>query len=390
MKKLIRFCAAFVIALLVTLLVNAQNVPIRQVSKQAEFECIRLLSSNKVVPPGQPDLYVTYHHVWTPDLKSYPFASGGLNLAFNTEGVGKELVIVVAGGPGMPREYFQPAMSPLSRYATLVYYDRRADVLSHRPPHDYVTISELADDLDTLRRTIGYRRVTLLAHSFGSAIALNYALRYPENVKRLILVGASAFIEDPRQTEQRLTSSLTPEEAAALNRSEAQASGATMSCNTLLNRYRIFFPHYFNKPLEQNLSEANLYAAYIDALARKLSFVTSEGQFDVRSRLSEIKVPTLILAGKYDLVTPFDQVQELARGIRSSRLAVMNHSGHFPFFEENFLFTEWVRQFIVGTADLQDDLDIPQQIASPGAGTTYSPMRLDYRPGASATTSRNN
>ena len=385
MKNRSRFCAAAVMALLFSFIVKAQDAPIRQVTKQAEFDCIRLLSSNKTVPPGQPDLYLTYHHVWTPNLKTYPFETGGLKLAYNTEGVGKELVIVVAGGPGMPREYFQPAMSPLGRYATLVYYDRRADVLSTRPPHDYVTISEQADDLDTLRRTIGYRRVTLLAHSFGSAIALNYALRYPEHVKRLILVGASAAIEDPRQMEQRLTAALTPEEASALNRNEAQASGATMSCNAVMNRYRVFFPHYFQQRLEMNLSEANLYAAYFDALGRKLSFVTGEGPFDVRSRLGEIKVPTLIMVGKYDLVTPYDMSRELALGIRNSRLAVMQHSGHFPFFEENFLFTEWVRQFIVGTADLQEDMDVIQQIAAPTVQTNSNQVRSDTRMGTAVT-----
>ncbi len=363
MKKFSRLVALSLITLLFTALAQAQNVPVRTTSPQTEYECIRLMSSNRVVAAGAPDSFVTYQHVWTPNLHTYRYQAGGLNLAYNVEGKGKELAVVVAGGPGLPREYFQPALSPLGRYMTLVYYDRRADVLSGKT-HQYVTVSELADDIDELRKTLGYRRINLIAHSFGGAIALNYALRYPENVKRLILVSTSAFIEDQREVEKRLAQSLTTEEMAALNRSDAQAR-TSVSCDTVRARYRVFFPHYFNKPLEEYLAESNLYAAYFDALARKLSYVTSEGQFNVRAQLANIKVPTLVIVGRHDLVTPVRYGEELATGIPNARLAVFKHSGHFPFIEENFMFTEWVRQFFAGTVDLQEDLDIPLEIATP-------------------------
>src|SRR5689334_23033570 len=199
MKNLYRICFVLSLTLFSSFAVFAQDVPSR-----AEFECIRLISSNRAIPPGPPDKAITYHHVWIPNLHTFRFTSGGLNLAYNVEGTGKELVIVVAGGPGLPREYFQPNLSPLSRYMTLVYYDRRADTLSTKAPHDFVTVYEMADDIDVLRQTLGYNRVTLLAHSLGGAIAIDYALRYQTHVKRLILVGASAVLEDQRNVEKRL------------------------------------------------------------------------------------------------------------------------------------------------------------------------------------------
>ena len=60
--------------------------------------------------------------------------------------------------------------------------------------HGPASIAEQADDIDALRKTLGLERVTLLGHSFGATIALNYALRHPENVKRLILVSAAAVV----------------------------------------------------------------------------------------------------------------------------------------------------------------------------------------------------
>jgi proline iminopeptidase len=378
MRNFSRLLALSLLTLLFAAIGQAQNPPVRTTTAQAEYECIRLMSSNRTVAAGEPEPFVTYHHVWTPNLHSYRFRAGGLNLAYNVEGKGKELAIIVAGGPGMPREYFQPSFSPLSPYMTLVYYDRRADVLSGKT-HQFVTISEMADDIDELRKTLGYRRVNLIAHSFGGAIALDYALRYPEHLKRLVLVSTSAFIEDQREVEKRLNQSLNTEEMAAVNRSEAQAR-ATISCDMVRNRYRVFFPHYFNKPLEEYLAESNLYAAYFDALARKLSYVTGDGPFNVRSQLANVKVPTLVISGRHDLVTPVRYGEELATGIPYARLAVFKHSGHFPFIEENFLFTEWVRQFFAGTTDLQEDLDIPLEIATPSldkAGDKTSAEKVD-------------
>lgn len=359
MKKILRNCAVLSLTLLSAFATYAQQVPSR-----AEYECIRLVSSSKGVPPGPPDKAITYHHVWMPNLNTFRFTSGGLNLAYNVEGTGKELVIVVAGGPGLPREYFQPNLSTLGRYMTLVYYDRRADTLSTKPPYGFVTVSEMADDIDALRITLGYNRVTLLAHSLGGATALDYALRYPTHVKRLILVGTSAVLEDQRNVERRLVQLLKPEQLASYNANDGQGR-STISCEQVLNRYRALFPAYFHKQLESQYQEMSLYSVYFDALAKKLVFASNEGPFDYRARLNEIKVPTLVIQGKFDAVTTMNQASELARGLPNARLAVLTHSGHFPFIEENFMFTEWVRQFMSGTVDLQEDLMVPQEIATP-------------------------
>jgi pimeloyl-ACP methyl ester carboxylesterase len=258
-----------------------------------------------------------------------------------------------------------------------VYYDRRADTLSTRAPHEFVTVSEMADDIDALRRTLGYNRVTLLAHSLGGAVAIDYALRYPINVKRLILVGTSADLEDQRNVEKRLLQSLSPEQLAAYNASDTTGR-STISCEQVSNRYRALFNAYFHKPLESHYQEASLYSVYFDALGKKLIYASNTGPFDYRARLNEITAPVLILQGKYDLVTTMNQAEELKRGFPYARLAVLNHSGHFPFIEENYLFTEWVRLFMAGTVDLKEDLDVPQVIATPALDQMLE--RLNAKP----------
>ena len=369
---------SFAISLVVLTSMFTVSAQTKDVPTSQEFECIRLVSTTRNLPPGPPDRAITYHHVWVPNVKTDKFSANNLDLAYNIEGAGKELVIVVAGGPGMPREYFQPVLSPLGRFVKLVYYDRRADTRSTRPPYGNVSVAEMAEDVDALRKTLGYNRVTLLGHSFGGAIALEYALRYPAHVKRLILVSTSAVIEDQRNVEKRLLQSVPADQVTSFTATEGR--GSTISCQQVQNRYRMLFPLYFRKPLEAKYSDLNAYSVYFDALARKLVNAGSDGGFDVRSRLGEIKVPTLIIAGRHDLVTPMVQADELARGIPYSRLAVFHHSGHFPFIEESYMFREWVRQFISGTTDLLDDLDAPQEIATPAHDLNLNPTTTDVAP----------
>jgi proline iminopeptidase len=348
MRHILRAVFACLMALTITSLTYAQDGNVR-----AEFDCLTMAtSSNGMAFPGDASLSPSYHHVWTPGLSYGYFRSNGVNLLYETEGMGSEVVIVVHGGAGLPHEYFHPMLSNLSRYAKLVYFDRRADMLS-RKSSQTVSIDEMSDDLDSLRQALGLNRVTLFGHSFGASIAINYALRHPQNVKRLILVSAGPAIENPAEAEKRIAKTLTPAEMASYQSSEG-GTGAANPCERVRRRYGVLYPHYFYKKVPYEF-DRGVYTAYFDALSKRLALASDPSGFDVRARLKEVKVPVMVVAGRHDLVTTLASATELAEGLPSSRLVVMDHSGHFPFFEENYMFTEWVRQFIAGTNDNVDD-----------------------------------
>ena len=361
MKHTFHFCFALILAAVLTSIAFGQDGATR-----AEFECLSLSNSSSVARvTGQPSAD-SYHHVWTPVLKYGKFKSHGLELLYETQGDGVEVVIVLHGGPGLPHEYYHPMLSNLSRYAKLVYFDRRANVLSQSKSHEPVSVAEMADDVDALRQALGQERVTLLGHSFGATIALNYALRYPDHAKRLILVSGSANVENPMEAEARLVKTLSP---AEIERYRGEGgTGNANPCDRVRRRYEVLYPHYFDKQIPYEFNRG-IYTVYFDSLAKKLALATGQ-QLDMSDKLAAIKVPVLVITGRHDLVTTVDQAFELARGLPMSRFVVMEHSGHFPIFEENYLFTEWTHQFMVGTATLGDDRTIllPRQVASSSSG----------------------
>jgi len=348
MKNLLRLSAGALVMLMVGSVAYGQEG-----STRAEFECLALANSSRVAAAGEKSPFQSFHHVWTPGLGYGEFQSNGLKLTYEMQGIGDEVVIVVHGGAGLPHEYFHPMLYNLSRYAKLVFFDRRADMLSTGSNQRMASVDELADDVDALRKTLGFERVTLLAHSFGVTIALNYALRHPDNVKRLILVSAGPVIENPYEGEKRILSKLSKTEMAVYKSSEG-GTGATNPCERVRSRYAVLYPHYFHKLIPYEF-DRGVYTVYFDALSRKEALSSDSQSVDMKRRLQDIKVPTLVVAGKYDLVTPPDQSSELASGLPLSRLVVMEHSGHFPFFEENYMFTEWVRQFMLATVGMEDD-----------------------------------
>ena len=347
MKNLLRIFAAASLMVMVASMARAQEG-----STRAEFECLTLANSSRVAAAGTPSPFLSFHHVWTPGLDYGTFQSNGLNLTYETQGQG-DVVIVVHGGAGLPHEYFHPMLYNLSRYAKLVFFDRRADMLSASTGRGMASVDELADDIDALRKTLGFDRVTLLGHSFGATIAVKYALLHPDNVKRLILVSAAAAVENPNEAEKRILSSLSKIEMA-IYRSNEGGTGASKPCDRVRMRYSVLYPHYFHKLIPYEF-DRGVYTVYFDALSKKEALASDASRLDVRAQLSEIKVPVLVVAGRHDLVTPLSQSSELASGLPQSRLVVLEHSGHFPFFEENYMFTEWVHKFMLATNGQLDD-----------------------------------
>ncbi|HEV7239343.1 MAG TPA: alpha/beta fold hydrolase [Thermoanaerobaculia bacterium] len=138
-------------------------------------------------------------------------AGNGIRLWYAERGHGSPL-IVIHGGPGMDHATLAADLAPLERRHRVIYYDQRGGGRSTLPADEtLLTIDHHVRDLEALRRHLGLKKVTLLAHSFGPAIAALYAIRHPENVERMIFLGpipprkGSFFEEYGPNLRQRLT-----------------------------------------------------------------------------------------------------------------------------------------------------------------------------------------
>ena len=104
---------------------------------------------------------------------------------------GRPPVVLVHGGPGHSSLSFKNAFDFLAGDRRVVYYDQRGSGNSQIKDDDaYYTVDQLVDELEALRRdVVKAERIVVIGHSFGSALAQRYALKYAEHVDKLVLIG---------------------------------------------------------------------------------------------------------------------------------------------------------------------------------------------------------
>ena len=116
--------------------------------------------------------------------------SDRVTICYDVRGNGKPMV-VCHGGPSTTHDYLVDDLAPLEDHAMLIFHDYRGSGLSDAAPSTTYTFERLADDVDELRVHLGLDRVSVLAHSMGGFVALEYALRHPEHCERLLLISCS-------------------------------------------------------------------------------------------------------------------------------------------------------------------------------------------------------
>ncbi len=244
-------------------------------------------------------------------------------------------IIVIHGGPGLDHNYLRPGLDVLASSHTLVYYDQRGTGRSTAELDSMgVNFDAFVNDVDQLRQVLGYDQVTVLAHSFGALIGLEYARRYPQHTRALILMDpVEPGSRWKTQTEQRLEKARTPADSARIAELMGSEAFRARDPATVSEVYRLEFRSEFHDPSREanlNLELSRRTARDGPEVARLLG--ASMGAVDWWDRLSEIQTPTLVIQGTYD-VTPMAMARALSDSLPDGQLAVVD-SGHFPFVED--------------------------------------------------------
>ena len=117
-----------------------------------------------------------------------------VDMFYMVQGQG-EPALVMHGGLGADHTCFlNTPFNKLSSRLKLYYYDHRCNGRSSCPSIETMTHENLAKDAEALRKALGLDNFTLIGHSYGGIAALEYALRFQSNLRRLLLTGSSEMI----------------------------------------------------------------------------------------------------------------------------------------------------------------------------------------------------
>lgn len=268
-----------------------------------------------------------------------PIASvRGVDIFYSVVGEGPP-VLVMHGGLGLDHTYFRPWLDPLGERAALVLYDHRGNGRSSRPSSlDDVDHGTWAEDADALRAALGHERVVVLGHSYGSFLALEYAVRHPERVAGLVLVGSAPKFDYPATAMANAAKRATPEQLAAL---QGGLTGPVADDEGFARVWRAIVPIYYHRPDAEVLRRQDAETRY-SAAAFNAGMFRCLPSYDVLPHLGQLRVPALVVTGRHDWITPVEQGERLARAMPDARLVVFEESGHYPFVEEPARFVDLV------------------------------------------------
>lgn len=283
-------------------------------------------------------------HSW-----GYVSVDGG-KLFFQRFGCG-DPIIVLHGGPGLDQAYLQPQLLELAKDYELIFYDQRGSgkSLEVKVDADYLSMEQLSKDLDDLRKALGLKRFILLGHSWGSLLAMDYAIRrYADGVvSHLILLNPVSanyqgyllfrqeWMRKAHPVENGLKALLCYEDFEKLNDLEIE------------QLYRTLFSLYFYDV--KNLGCLNLKTNRASALSgfqvREIIEVLVRPHVDLFAGLRALKVPTLIIHGNQDIV-PLSTVIEIKEAIPNAWLVCLDQCGHFPYIEKPDVMFASIRGFL--------------------------------------------
>jgi len=233
-------------------------------------------------------------------------------------------------GPGFDHTLVRRWLDPLARTCELIYFDQRGCGRSRREDLSQATNATWTADAEVLRLSLDLGKVIVFGHSYGGCLAQEYVLAYPNSVRALILCSTAPAFDYPDVMMTNAQARATPEQFVILQR----AFGAPLSGDDELAQvWRTVLPVYFHA---YSPTAAEVLGADLQFSAAALNRVLLEllPTFNTIDRLEQIDVPTLILGGVSDWVTPPTQAHRLAEGIDRSSLVLFQRSGHYPYFEE--------------------------------------------------------
>lgn len=248
--------------------------------------------------------------------------------------------LVMHGWLGTDHTYLRPGLDRLGEHLRLVYYDHRGNGRSGPSTPDAFTVEQLADDAAALATHLGAAGVVVLGHHAGASIAQELAVRHPDRVAALILVGATP---GELGTGESLADSFdappTPPEVEVLQRvppGTDEELAATMQALSKFFFHRVGTAEA-EEPFRRSVFNAEAAAQAMLAL----------GWWSCVDRLGDVRAPTLVVVGRHDVFSGPHQSERITRHLPGARMVVLEHSGHLPWVEEPEAWLDAVRKLLL-------------------------------------------
>ena len=257
-------------------------------------------------------------------------------------------LLCLHGGPGFTHYYLEP-LEALAEHRRVIFYDQLGCGRSDRPDDVTLwTVDRFVDELAQVRTALGLTKLHLFGSSWGGMLAMQYVLDRRPDLESLTLCGSPAsMIRWVSDCDELLAEE--PAEARRVIR-EHEAAGFT-DCPeyaaAILGFYRKHVCRLDPWPVGLERSFAEVGNQVYNTMNGPSEFTVSGTlkTWDIMDRLPEIRIPTLLVGGRYDECTP-GHLEEMHRRIVGSQLVIIEDASHLCFAEKPAEFNQVINSFL--------------------------------------------
>jgi proline iminopeptidase len=263
-------------------------------------------------------------------------------------------ILLLHGGPAMTHEYMECFETFFLREGFEFYeYDQLGSYYSDQPTDSSLwTTERFVEEVEQVRKAIGADQSNfyVLGNSWGGILAMEYALKYQNNLKGLIVANMVASApEYGKYADEVLAKQMPQEVLAEIRALEAKKDFANLRYMELL------IPNYYNEhicrlkewpdALNRSIKHANNTIYTLMQGPSEFGISGRLAQWDIKNRLHEIAVPTLMIGAKYDTMDPA-AMEEQSKMVQKGKFLYCPNGSHLSMWDDQQVFMNGVVSFI--------------------------------------------
>lgn len=246
-------------------------------------------------------------------------------------------ILLLHGGPGSTHEYFEcfEQFLPPAGYQ-LIFYDQLGSYFSDKPNNPSLwTVDRFCEEVEQVRKALNLEIFYLYGFSWGGILAIEYSLRYQQNLKGLIISNATANMRAGESYINQLSERLIKEN----NNSSEQLFYAQHFCRL----------KPWPEPITRTFSHKN--QQVYDTMEGMCNFRITGNlkNWDRWKDLSKIHVPTLLIGAKYDVLNPQD-THKMGQLIPHAQVFISQKGSHLTFYDDQENYFKALLQFLNDTS----------------------------------------
>jgi proline iminopeptidase len=263
-------------------------------------------------------------------------------------------ILLLHGGPAMTHEYMECFETFFQRQGFEFYeYDQLGSYYSDQPKDSSLwTTARFVEEVEQVRQAIGADSTNfyLLGNSWGGILAMEYALKYQNHLKGLLVANMVASApEYGKYADEVLGKQMKPEVL-----SEIKAIEAKKDFNN--PRYmELLIPNYYHEHicrlkewpdgLNRSLKHANYEIYTMMQGPSEFGISGRLANWDIKNRLKELTIPTLMIGAKYDTMDP-NAMEEQSKLVKKGRYLYCPNGSHLSMWDDQQVFMNGVIRFI--------------------------------------------